>query len=166
MGQRIAASRPLARAPHRAGHHPEEGDEGEGADPGHAGLGVLALEPDNSTALNALGYMLANRTERFSEAETLIARALEISPDEPAILDSWGWVKYRLGDYTTALDYLQRAYRAFPDPEVAAHLGEVLWAMGEDDAAVVIWDRALSESPEHKILLETIRRLGANLADR
>jgi tetratricopeptide (TPR) repeat protein len=127
---------------------------------------ILELEPDNPTALNALGYMLANRTERFSEAETLIARALEISPDEPAILDSWGWVKFRLGDYDTALDYLQRAYRVFPDPEVAAHLGEVLWVMGDDDAAVVIWDRALTESPDHKILLETIQRLGANLADR
>ena len=101
---------------------------------------ILEQDPNNATALNALGYMLANRTERYSEAEALIARALELSPDEPAILDSWGWVKYRLGDYDTALDYLQRAYSAFPDPEVAAHLGEVLWVMGDDDAAVVIWE--------------------------
>jgi tetratricopeptide (TPR) repeat protein len=127
---------------------------------------ILADDPDNSTALNALGYMLANRTDRYPEAEELIARALALSPDEPAILDSWGWVKYRMGEYDVALDYLQRAYRAFPDPEVAAHLGEVLWVMGRDEAAVAIWDRALSNSPEHAILLETIQRLGADLADR
>ncbi|MDJ0878782.1 MAG: tetratricopeptide repeat protein [Halieaceae bacterium] len=127
---------------------------------------ILANDPDNSTALNALGYLLANRTERYAEAEELIARALEINPEEPAILDSWGWVKYRLGEYDEALDYLQRAYRAFPDPEVAAHLGEVLWVMGRDEAAVAIWDQALSTSPEHAILLETIQRLGVDLADR
>ncbi len=125
---------------------------------------ILDAEPDNSTALNALGYMLANRTDRYAEAEDLIARALAISPNEPAILDSMGWVKYRLGEYETALNYLQRAYRAFPDPEVAAHLGEVLWVMGDDEGAVAIWDRALAESPEHAILLETIQRLGADLA--
>ena len=127
---------------------------------------ILDSEPDNATALNALGYMLANRTDRYLEAEQLIARALELSPDEPAILDSMGWVKFRLGDYDTALDYLQRAYRAFPDPEVAAHLGEVLWVMGQDNAAVAVWDRALEDSPDHEILLETIQRLGAELADR
>ncbi len=127
---------------------------------------ILARDPDNSTALNALGYMLANRTERYEEAAELIARALALNPQEPAILDSWGWVKYRLGDYDEALEYLQRAYRAFPDPEVAAHLGEVLWVMGRDEAAVAIWDRALTSSPEHEILLETIQRLGVNLADR
>ncbi len=127
---------------------------------------ILANDPENSTALNALGYMLANRTDRYSEAAELIGEALALNPDEPAILDSWGWVKYRLGDYDVALDFLQRAYRAFPDPEVAAHLGEVLWVMGRDEAAVAIWDRALSESPEHAILLETIQRLGADLADR
>jgi tetratricopeptide (TPR) repeat protein len=127
---------------------------------------ILQDNPDNSTALNALGYMLANRTDRYEESETLITRALELSPNEPAILDSMGWVKYRLGDYETALAYLQRAYRAFPDPEVAAHLGEVLWVMGQDSAAVAIWSRALGDSPDHKILLETIQRLGVDLADR
>ena len=126
---------------------------------------ILADHPDNATALNALGYMLANRTDRFTEAEELIARALELSPNEPAILDSMGWVKYRLGENEVALEYLQRAYRAFPDPEVAAHLGEVLWALGRDTAAVAIWSRALVESPDHKILLETIQRLGVDLAD-
>lgn len=128
-------------------------------------LHILELDPDNATALNALGYMLANRTNRYRESEQLIARALELSPDEPAILDSMGWVKYRLGDYEAALDYLQRAYRAFPDPEVAAHLGEVLWAMGQDSAAVAVWSRALGDSPEHEIIMETIQRLGVDLAD-
>ena len=75
-------------------------------------------------------------------------------------------MKYRLGDYEAALDYLQRAYRAFPDPEVAAHLGEVLWAMGQDSAAVAVWSRALGDSPEHEIIMETIQRLGVDLADR
>ncbi|MEP5764836.1 MAG: tetratricopeptide repeat protein [Halieaceae bacterium] len=129
-------------------------------------LDILQRSPDNSTALNALGYMLANRTDRYLEAEALIARALELSPDEPAILDSMGWVKYRLGDYPQALAYLERAYAAFPDPEVAAHLGEVLWVSGQADAAMAIWSQALTGSPDHKILLETIQRLGANLADR
>jgi tetratricopeptide (TPR) repeat protein len=127
---------------------------------------ILQEHPDNATALNALGYMLANRTDRYEESETLITRALELSPNEPAILDSMGWVKYRLGDYETALAYLQRAYRAFPDPEVAAHLGEVLWVMGRDSAAVAIWSRALGDSPDHTILLETIQRFGVDLADR
>jgi tetratricopeptide (TPR) repeat protein len=127
---------------------------------------ILDRDADNATALNALGYMLANRTDRYEESERLIARALEISPDEPAILDSMGWVKYRLGDYDAALRYLERAYRAFPDPEVAAHLGEVLWMMGRDSAAVAVWSRALGESPEHTILLETVQRLGVDLADR
>ena len=126
---------------------------------------ILEQDPDNATALNALGYMLANRTNRYEESLMLITRALELSPEEPAILDSMGWIKYRLGEYEVALDYLQRAYRAFPDPEVAAHLGEVLWVMGRDSAAVAIWSRALGDSPDHKILLETIQRLGVNLAD-
>jgi tetratricopeptide (TPR) repeat protein len=129
-------------------------------------LHILEQDPNNATALNALGYMLANRTNRYQESEQLIARALALSPNEPAILDSMGWVKYRLGDYDAALEYLQRAYRAFPDPEVAAHLGEVLWVMGQDSAAVAVWRRALGESPDHAIIMETVQRLGVDLADR
>jgi tetratricopeptide (TPR) repeat protein len=125
---------------------------------------ILARDPDNATVLNALGYVLANRTDRYEEAQSYIARALALSPDEPAIIDSMGWVKYRLGDYETALGYLQRAYSLFPDPEVAAHLGEVLWALGETGAAKSVLGKALSASPGHEILLETIQRLGVDLA--
>ncbi len=127
---------------------------------------ILEREPDNATALNALGYILANRTNRYEEAEALIARALSINPDEPAILDSMGWVNYHLGNYEVALDYLQQAYQAFPDPEVAAHLGEVLWVVGDSEAALAVWNQALAKSPDHQILLETIQRLGVNLADQ
>jgi tetratricopeptide (TPR) repeat protein len=129
-------------------------------------LSIIAREPNNATALNALGYILANRTDRYVEAEELIARALSLNPDEPAILDSMGWVKYRLKDYQAALDYLERAYSAFPDPEVAAHLGEVLWALGESEQATDLLNRALAESPDHEILLETVQRLGVNLAEQ
>jgi tetratricopeptide (TPR) repeat protein len=121
---------------------------------------ILERDPDNSTALNALGYTLANRTDRYAEAEALIGRALELNPGEPAILDSMGWVKFRLGDYEKALIYLRQAYRAFPDPEVAAHLGEVLWVTGDTAAARSVWTKALSQDPEHEVLLETLQRLG------
>ena len=126
---------------------------------------ILGQEPDNATALNALGYMLANRTGRYTEAEQLISRALALSPEEPAILDSMGWVKYRLGQYEDALAYLQRAYAALPDPEVASHLGEVLWQMGRAGDARSIWNQALEASPEHAIILEAVQRLGAALAE-
>jgi tetratricopeptide (TPR) repeat protein len=126
--------------------------------------GILQREPDNSTVLNALGYTLANRTDRYAEAEQLIARALELQPDEPAILDSMGWVKYHLGDFDQALDYLRQAYAAFPDPEVAAHLGEVLWVTGDATGAMTIWTSALSKSPDHEVVIEAMERLGASLA--
>lgn len=121
---------------------------------------IIEREPDNATALNALGYTLANRTERFEEAAELIARAIALSPEEPAILDSMGWVAYRLGNYNEALNYLRQAYSAFPDPEVAAHLGEVLWAMGDNEAALLVWNQARTNNPKHKVLNETMQRFG------
>jgi tetratricopeptide (TPR) repeat protein len=123
---------------------------------------IIALDPENSTALNALGYTLANRTNRYEEAADLIGRALTLDPQEPAILDSMGWVSYRLGDNETALKYLREAYSAFPDPEVAAHLGEVLWSSGDQEAALIVWNQALAESPGHAILLETMQRFGVD----
>jgi tetratricopeptide (TPR) repeat protein len=123
---------------------------------------IIAREPDNATAMNALGYTLANKTDRYEEAEQLIARALQLDPGEPAILDSMGWVKYRLGNYPEALDYLRQAYELFPDPEVAAHLGEVLWALGQQQTAREVWSTALEGNPQHTVLIETIQRLGAN----
>ena len=121
---------------------------------------ILARDPNNATALNALGYTLADRTDRHEEALRLISRALELDPGEPAIMDSMGWVLYRTGRYEEALDYLTRAYAEFPDPEVAAHLGEVLWVNGDTDAATQVWQGALLKDPNHKILLSTLERLG------
>jgi tetratricopeptide (TPR) repeat protein len=124
---------------------------------------ILTREPENATALNALGYSLANRTERYEEAHELISRALALEPDEPAILDSMGWVLYRLGRYDEAVPYLERAYRAFPDPEVAAHLGEVLWVAGDTDRARRIWRDALEKDPAHEILVSTIQRYDVSM---
>lgn len=120
---------------------------------------VLVAEPDNAVALNALGYILATRTDRLDEAETMIRRALELSPGNPAIQDSMGWVLFRQGDHSQALEYLKAAYSDFPDPEVAAHFGEVLWTIGEKEQARIIWREALSLDREHPILRETILRL-------
>ncbi|MEP4485797.1 MAG: tetratricopeptide repeat protein [Halioglobus sp.] len=121
---------------------------------------ILAQNPQNATALNALGYSLANRTDRYDEAYDLIARALELQPGEPAILDSMGWVLFRKGDYPQAINYLQQAYDKFPDPEVAAHLGEAHWANGDTEAAMTVWENALKQDPDHKILMATLQRLG------
>ena len=122
---------------------------------------IIHREPDNVTALNALGYTLANRTDRYSEAFSLISRALELAPEEPAILDSMGWILYRQGMYTEAVEYLSRAYAKFPDPEVAAHLGEVLWVSGDTDSAMTVWQGAILKDPNHELLVKTMQRLGA-----
>lgn len=121
---------------------------------------IIKRDPDNATALNALGYTLANRTNRYDEAYTLISRAHELQPDEPAILDSMGWVLYRKGQYEAALDYLTRAYAVFPDPEVAAHLGEVMWVSGDTEGATRVWQGALEKNPGHQVLVSTLKRLG------
>jgi Flp pilus assembly protein TadD len=123
---------------------------------------VLKAEPNNPTALNALGYALANRTTRYPEALELISRALALQPEEPAILDSMGWVLYRNGNYEEAVGYLTRAYAKFPDAEVAAHLGEVLWVKGDTEAALLIWQGALLRDPEHPVMRDTLSRLGVD----
>ncbi|WP_439105748.1 tetratricopeptide repeat protein [Congregibacter sp.] len=124
---------------------------------------IIERDPENATALNALGYTLANRTDRFDEARGLIEKALAISPNEPSILDSMGWVLYRQGDLANAEQFLTRAYASFPDPEVAAHLGEVLWVSGKTTGAMTVWRGALQEDPQHEILNETLTRLGISL---
>jgi len=121
---------------------------------------IIERDPENATALNALGYTLANRTQRYDEAFALISRALELQPEEPAILDSMGWILYRKGEYDEALQYLTRAYAVFPDPEVAAHLGEVMWVSGDTDGATQVWQGALMKDPQHEVLLSTLKRLG------
>ncbi|MHB8447495.1 MAG: tetratricopeptide repeat protein [Rudaea sp.] len=120
---------------------------------------LLALQPDNADALNALGYTLADRTGDQAEALTLIERALALKPDEPAIIDSMGWVQYRLGHLKQAVERLRTAYAKQPDPEIAAHLGEVLWMSGEKDAARKIWAQGQKKDAKNKVLLETIKRL-------
>ncbi|NIP73691.1 MAG: tetratricopeptide repeat protein [Gammaproteobacteria bacterium] len=120
---------------------------------------ILARDPENAHALNALGYTLADRTQRYQEALEYIERALELSPDEAAILDSMGWVHYRLGNLEKALTYLRRAYQRDQDPEIAAHLGEVLWVSGQREAAREVWDQALERDPDSDIVRNTIKRL-------
>jgi tetratricopeptide (TPR) repeat protein len=120
---------------------------------------LLALQPGNADALNALGYTLADRTKDQAEALTLIEKALTLKPDEPAIIDSMGWVQYRLGHLEQAVERLRTAYAKQPDPEIAAHLGEVLWVSGQKDEAKKIWAQGQKKDAKNKVLLETIKRL-------
>ena len=119
---------------------------------------ILADDPDNATALNALGYTLADRTERYEEAYKYISRAYELSPEDFYILDSMGWVLYRLGRLDEAVEYLRKALELRNDPEIAAHLGEVLWVMGDKEAAREVWDTALQATPKDDRLLKVIKR--------
>lgn len=119
---------------------------------------ILDKDPNNVVALNALGYALADHTKRYSEAHALIEKALAQKPDDPAIMDSMGWVEYRLGNLPAARDWLEKAYAAYPDPEVAAHLGEVLWQAGSEKRALEIWQKALQEAPENDVLRATVKR--------
>ncbi len=120
---------------------------------------LLELEPEHADALNALGYSLADMTDRYAEALDLIQRALALKPDEGAILDSMGWVQFRLGNLQLALDYLRQASAKLPeDPEVAAHLGEVLWALDQREEARRVWEKARAAAPEHAYLLRVIDR--------
>jgi len=120
---------------------------------------ILVREPDHFDALNALGYVLADRTGRYDEALTYIKRALDLRPDSYYVLDSMGWVQYRLGHNQEAVTYLRRALDLSPESEIAAHLAEVLWVMGDKQAARAVWDKALQGAPGNKLLLDTVNRL-------
>lgn len=120
---------------------------------------IIAREPDNAMALNALGYTLSDRTTRYAEAKALIQQAYDINPDDPAVLDSLGWVNYRLGNLNEAEQLLRQALDRFPDQEVAAHLGEVLWANGKQREARQVWAKFLKDNPESPILRKTVLRL-------
>jgi tetratricopeptide (TPR) repeat protein len=119
---------------------------------------ILTLEPDNTMAMNALGYLLSNHSQRYEEAHQLIERALQQKPDDPTILDSMGWVNFRLGDLDSALSYLEQAYQRYPDAEIGAHLGEALWQSGQQERAIEVWREALQQDPEHSVLRETLQR--------
>lgn len=119
---------------------------------------ILKKDPDNTQALNALGYTLTDRTERHREALGYIEQAHRKQPNDPAILDSMGWVHYHLGRLDEAQKYLEQAAALLKDAEVAAHLGEVLWANGKKEEARQVWNEALKYAPDHKVLQQTIER--------
>jgi tetratricopeptide (TPR) repeat protein len=121
---------------------------------------ILMLDPQNADALNALGYTLADRTERYAESHELIRQALELRPDNPAILDSMGWVLFRLGRVEEALPHLRRAFELQRDAEVAAHLGEALWAVGKQDEARSIWRLGLEIDAENAALQRSLKQHG------
>jgi tetratricopeptide (TPR) repeat protein len=119
---------------------------------------VIELKPDNAQALNALGYTLVDRTQRAAEGLKLIEKAHALSPEDPFILDSMGWAHFRLGNFEESEKFLRRALAERSDPEIAAHLGEVLWAKGERGRAREVWQSALKETPDNPVLLNTVRR--------
>ncbi len=123
---------------------------------------IIANHPDYYNAYNALGYTLANQNMRLSEARTLITKALEFSPNDPYIMDSMGWLEFRSGNAAEALRLLQSAYKTRPDAEIAAHLGEVLWSLGQKEEARAIWKEAIRLNPENETLVETLKRLQTN----
>jgi Tfp pilus assembly protein PilF len=120
---------------------------------------ILAREPNNAMALNALGYTLADRTTRFDEARQLIEQAHQLNPDDPAVLDSLGWINYRQGRLDEAEAMLRQALERFPDAEVAAHLGEVLWVNGKQREARQVWTQALENTPNSPAIRSTVLRL-------
>jgi tetratricopeptide (TPR) repeat protein len=124
---------------------------------------VLELKPDHHHAYNALGYSLAERNVRLGEARDLIAKAVELAPNDPFITDSLGWVEYRLGNHAQALVHLKRAYAARPDVEIAAHLGEVLWVTGAREEARRVWREGRSRDADNEVLRETLARLQVKL---
>ncbi len=120
---------------------------------------VIRENPNNAAALNALGYTLTDLTDRHDEALSLIQKALELNPTDAATLDSMGWVKYRLGELNEAEDFLRQAFALDDNPEIGAHLGEVLWQLGSRDEAREIWQQAATQDPQHIVLVTTLQRL-------
>jgi tetratricopeptide (TPR) repeat protein len=121
---------------------------------------IIAVQPDNTAAINALGYSLADLTERYDEAEELILQAYQLQPDDPAIIDSMGWVAYRLGRLDEAVSYLRQAWEMLRNAEVAAHLGEVLWVLGQREEARSVWRLGNEMESGNIILIKTMQRFG------
>jgi tetratricopeptide (TPR) repeat protein len=115
---------------------------------------ILSRRPDNADALNALGYTLTLYSTRYQEARSYIEKALRLKPDDPAIMDSMGWVEYHLGNYPAALGYLRKAYAQLADPDVAAHLSQTLWAAGDKQEARAVWSSAFKQHPDNAALLK------------
>lgn len=120
---------------------------------------VIRLRPDHAEALNALGYTLADRTDRWAEALPLIERALELTPDNPAVIDSLGWIYFRMGNLEQARPLLKKAFDMMKDHEIAAHYGELLWLSGDQSEARHIWQQGLEQTPDSEIILRTLQRL-------
>ncbi|MEM7258762.1 MAG: tetratricopeptide repeat protein, partial [Pseudomonadota bacterium] len=121
-------------------------------------LKVISLQPDNGYALNAMGYFLADRNERLDEAEEYLTRALQLLPDDPAVIDSIGWLYYRQMRYDESIKMLRRAHELYPDPEISAHLGEVLWVSGDEATASKVWEEALREDPDDDLLNSVMKK--------
>jgi len=119
---------------------------------------IVERQPNNAQALNALGYTLVDRTDRIADGVKLVERAYKLNTNDPAITDSMGWAYYRIGRHTDALRLLRKAFSLNKDAEIAAHLGEVMWVNGDQDGAKEVWEAALRETPQHKVLLDVINR--------
>ena len=124
---------------------------------------IISEQPENAAALNALGYTLADQTERYEEAEALIRQAFILRPDDASIVDSMGWISYRLGRLDVAKEFLRRAWILDRNPEIAAHLGEVLWVIGEQEAAHAIWREGMEVDSENPVLQKTLQRMEIDL---
>jgi tetratricopeptide (TPR) repeat protein len=124
---------------------------------------LISFKPDHAHAYNALGYTLADRTDRYSEALEFIEKAVKLAPDDAFIIDSLGWVQFRLGRLDDSITNLRLAFAKRPDPEIAAHLGEVLWAQGKKEEARKVWSDSLKEHPENELLNATIKKYASDL---
>ena len=126
---------------------------------------IIDKNPEHAEALNALGYSLANKTDRFDEAEPLIERAIALQPDNPAIIDSLGWLYFRQGKLNEAGPLLLDAWNRMNDHEIAAHLGEWHWTTGDKESAYDIWSQGLELEPKSEVINETLERLGVDPSD-
>ena len=121
---------------------------------------VISVQPENAAAINALGYTLADLTDRYDEAEQLINQAFRLQPDDASIIDSMGWISYRRGRLKEAEDYLREAWKLMRNAEIAAHLGEVLWTEGQKDEARALWELGTQMEDDNEILIDTMQRFG------
>ncbi len=126
---------------------------------------LIDIKPDHANALNALGYSMADRGENLTEAKRLIKAALIFSPNDPHIVDSMGWLHYRMGDLTKAEEYLSIAFANQPDPEISAHYGEVLWMLSSKKEAISIWQVGFKQNANNEVLLETLTRFKISVDD-